>query len=275
MNPNGDSAIALQQVSFRYDPSGSLALDGVSVDIPSGAITAMLGPNGSGKSTLLHLILGLLRPEIGRIQLWGRPHSDYGRRESSRMLSLVPQDENVAFDLSVLEYVLLGRAPYLDLLERPRPSDRKLAFEALKTAGIASLEKRSMPSLSGGERQLATIARALVQKPTILLLDEPTSHLDLANVRRILYVLRSLKEGGKTIILSTHDPNAAAAIADNVILLRSGKVLSSGSMSDVLTAANLSATYGVEVDVMEVQGRPLVLTHTLSDSAELRCWSEN
>jgi len=274
MMANGDIAIALQQVSFRYGPSGPLALDEVSVDIPSGAISALLGPNGSGKSTLLHLILGLLQPGTGKIHLIGRPNNEYGRRESSRILSLVPQDENVAFDIKVLEYVLLGRAPYLNLLEKPREDDRRLAYEALVTAGIASLERRSMPSLSGGERQLATVARALAQQSKILLLDEPTSHLDLANVRRILEVLRSLKEAGKTIILTTHDPNAAAAIADHVMLLRAGRILSSGPAAIVLTAANLSATYGVDVDVMEFQGRPLVLTHALSKSTDNHCLNE-
>jgi iron complex transport system ATP-binding protein len=256
MNANG-AAIAVQQVSFRYGPSCPLVLDDVSVDIPSGAITALLGPNGSGKSTLLHLLLGLLAPGSGQIRLMGRPQNEYRRREASRILGLVPQDEHVAFDLSVLEYVLLGRAPYLDLLEKPCQEDRH-------TAGIASLEWRSVPSLSGGERQLATVARALAQQPSVLLLDEPTSHLDLANARRILHVLRSLKDAGKTIVLTTHDPNAASAIADYVILLREGKVLSSGPTVDVLTAMHLSATYGVEVDVLEFQGRPLVLTHQLS-----------
>jgi iron complex transport system ATP-binding protein len=263
MNANG-AAIAVQHVSFRYGPSNPLVLDDVSVDIPSGAITALLGPNGSGKSTLLHLLLGLLAPGSGHIRLMGRPQNEYRRREASRILGLVPQDEHVAFDLSVLEYVLLGRAPYFDLLERPHQKDRQLACEALTTAGIPFLEKRSVPSLSGGERQLATVARALAQQPAVLLLDEPTSHLDLANARRILHVLRSLKDAGKTIVLTTHDPNAASAIADYVILLREGKVLSSGPAAEVLTATHLSATYGVEVDVLEFRGRPLVLTHQLS-----------
>jgi iron complex transport system ATP-binding protein len=181
----------------------------------------------------------------------------------SRLLGLVPQDEHVAFELSVLEYVLLGRAPYLDLLDRPSSNDRLLSHESLVTAGIEALGGRPVPSLSGGEHQLATVARALAQQTTILLLDEPTSHLDLANARRILHVLRSLKEAGKTIVLTTHDPNAAAAIEDYVILLRAGKVLSAGPASVVLTAGNLSATYGVDVEVFEIKGRPWVLTHTV------------
>ena len=257
------TAVKLEKVSFRYSPSDPLALKEVAVDIPSKSVTALLGPNGSGKSTLLHLILGLLNPCEGQVQLLGRPRQDYGRRDTSRILGLVPQDEHVAFDLSVLEYVLLGRAPYLNLLELPSLDDRRLAREALVAAGIASLERRPVPSLSGGERQLATVARALAQQPAVLLLDEPTSHLDLANARRILCVLRSLKETGKTIVLTTHDPNAAAAVADYVILLRGGTVLSSGLAEDVLTAERLSATYGIDVNVMQARGRPWVLTHML------------
>jgi iron complex transport system ATP-binding protein len=265
MKANGTPAIALQEVSFRYGPGSPPALDRVSVEIPEGMVAALLGPNGSGKSTLLHLILGLLPPEAGKVHIMGQLQNDYGRREMSRLLGLVPQEEHVAFDLSVLEYVLLGRAPYLDLLERPSADDRRLSYESLVTAGIESLGERPVPALSGGERQLVTVARALAQQPTILLLDEPTAHLDLANARRILHVLRSLKGAGKTIVFTTHDPNAAAAIADYVILLRGGKVLSSGPAAATLTAENLSATYGVNVEVLEANGRPWVLTHTVSD----------
>jgi iron complex transport system ATP-binding protein len=259
------SAISVEKLSFRYSPSSPPALSGISVDIPSGAITALLGPNGSGKSTLLHLILGLMNPGEGRILLMGRNRNEYGRRDASRILGLVPQDEHVVFDLNVMEYVLLGRAPYLNLLESPSPEDRRIAHGSLVTAGIESLAGRAVPSLSGGERQLATVARALAQQPSVLLLDEPTSHLDLANARRILRILRLLKEDGKTVVLTTHDPNAAAAIADHVILLRGGKVLSSGPAATVLNSDHLSSTYGVAVNVLEVDGRPLVMTHTLGD----------
>jgi iron complex transport system ATP-binding protein len=264
MNSN-NTAIALEDVSFSYIAQGPPVLDHISVDIPAGAITALLGPNGSGKSTLLHLLLGLLVPVTGNIFLLGRRQNEYQRRETSRIIGLVPQDEFVVFELSVLEYVLLGRAPYLDLLDLPKSDDRRLAREALITTGIASLEWRSITSLSGGERQLATIARALAQEPKILLLDEPTSHLDLSNARRILSILHSLKESGKTIVLTTHDPNAAAAVADYVILLRTGQVLASGPTTAALSTTHLSSTYGVQVEVIQVRGRPLVLTHGLPD----------
>jgi iron complex transport system ATP-binding protein len=256
-----DAALALRGVSFRYGPGDTLALDHVTAEIPTGFVTAILGPNGSGKSTLLHVLLGLLTPEEGEVRVLGRPHTAYTRRALSQIVGLVPQSEQVTFDLNVLEYSLLGRAPYLGLLDLPKPADRELAQRAIETAGIAPLARRTLPSLSGGERQLATVARALAQEPQVLLLDEPTSHLDLANVRRILGVLGSLRAMGKTIALTTHDPNAAATIADEVLLIRGGRVLAAGPTSEVLTSQHLTDTYGVPVEVITVRGRPLVLTH--------------
>ena len=207
------------------------------------------------------MLLGLLQPERGEVRLFGRPLGTRSRREASRLVGLVPQSEPVTFDLSVFEYALLGRAPYLGLLERPGAEDRACAERALETAGIAALSRRAVPSLSGGERQLATVARALAQEPRVLLLDEPTSHLDLANVRRILGVLRSLRADGRTIILTTHDPNAAAAIADDVLLLRQGHVMATGPVESVLQA-DTWYTYGVPRRC-HGRGRPLVLTHDL------------
>lgn len=255
------SAISLKELSFGYTPTAPSVLRDVSLQIPSRSVTALLGPNGSGKTTLLHLLLGLLMPNAGHILLGGKPHDHYSRRELSRLMGLVPQNEHVTFDLSLLEYVLLGRAPYLSLLELPKEQDREIAFQALVTAGLDALWDRAVPTLSGGERQLATLARVLAQEPHILLLDEPTSHLDIKNRRRILQVLSELIDGGKTVILTTHDPNEAAAVADHVILLRDGKALAAGPTTQVLTSANLSATYEVDVEVTRVNGRLFVITH--------------
>jgi len=252
-------AVSLEGVSYAYGPGAPLVLREVRTNLRAGAVTTLLGPNGSGKTTLLNLILGWLRPVAGRILVDGRTVRDRPRGERGRSIGLVPQNEAPAFDLDLFEYVLLGRAPYLGLLERPGEADRQAAQAALETAGIAELASRPVPALSGGERQLGAIARAVAQDPAILLLDEPTSHLDLANTRRILRLLDALRGRGKTILLTTHDPNTASVLADEAVLLRSGRIVAAGPAAEVLTAGPLSQAYGLELDVRMIDGRPVIL----------------
>ncbi len=255
-------AVSLTDLAFRYTPTAPDVVQNITLDLPSRAVTAILGPNGSGKTTLLHLILGLLTPQQGRIALNGTQHTGYARREVSHILGLVPQEEPPAFNLNVLETVLLGRAPYLKLLQRPSERDYTTAFRSLEQVGIADLWARPVPALSGGERQLAVLARALTQEPDILLLDEPTSHLDVNNARQILSLMRDLRTQGKTIVFTTHDPNAAAATADYVVLMRQGRVLYAGTAHETLTGEHLSATYDVPIEVVRDHlGRLLVVVY--------------
>jgi iron complex transport system ATP-binding protein len=255
------AAISIERLSFGYTPDQTVLRE-IGLEIPSGAVTAILGPNGSGKTTLMHLVLGLLTAEEGEIRLAGRPHAAYDHRDLSRLLGLVPQNEPLSFNLNVLEYVLLGRAPYLTLLQRPSAHDREVAFAALETVGIAPLWERSVLALSGGEQQLATLARALTQEPRILLLDEPTSHLDVGNARRIMSIIRRLQGRGQTVLFTTHDPNAAAATADYIVLMREGRVLQHGPTSQILTEGHLTATYDVAIEVLEDRrARPLVVVY--------------
>jgi iron complex transport system ATP-binding protein len=253
------TAILFNELSFNYGASLPFSMESFAIEIAEAAVTALLGPNGSGKTTILHLLVGLLKPKGGSIFFYGKPWDEYSSRDLKRLIGLVPQDEEIPFDLSLLEYVLLGRAPHLGLLELPGEKDRLIARSSIETTGLADLQHRSVPSMSGGERQMASIARALSQETEILLLDEPTSHLDIANTRRVLHLMRLLRERGKTVIFTTHDPNAAASISDHVILLREGRVLNAGPIRKVLTSKNLSTTYGTKVQVMEVMERLFVL----------------
>ncbi|MCD4738888.1 MAG: ABC transporter ATP-binding protein [Anaerolineae bacterium] len=196
----------------------------------------------------------------GLILVARRDRTRYSPREFGQLVGLVSQDEYLPFNFTVLEYVLLGRAPHLHLLGKPSRHDHQVALDALETLGLLPFKKRPIQTLSGGERQLVTMARALAQEPRILLLDEPTSHLDLGNKRRIMQIMRRLRENGKTVLFTTHDPNEAASVADQVILLRAGKIQSAGDARQALTAAHLTATYGVEVQVVENNGRLVVLT---------------
>lgn len=251
--------ISLENVSFSYDGDHRNALKDLSLDINEGSVTSILGPNGAGKSTLLHVLLGWLRPEEGTIRLKGRRLIEYTRREAGQMMALVPQIEHMPFDYSVLEYVLLGRTPYLNPLESPREIDVNAARKALEISGLIHMENRTVTSLSGGERQLVLLARALTQQPHIILLDEPTSHLDLANKARLIKILSELHRSGSSIILTTHEPEVAATISTEIVLLQNGQVLTSGKKETVFTTEFLTEAYGVPVRIVEIEGQRIAL----------------
>lgn len=251
--------IVLDNLCFRYNTDAPLVLCGLSLTIGSGTITAILGPNGSGKTTLMHVLLGRLQPLEGEIRLNGQRQRDMSRRSMAQTIGLVPQDENVPFEFTVLEYVVLGRAPYLGWLDTPSDLDYELALEALAGAGIEHLQARTIPSLSGGERQLARLARALAQSPHILLLDEPTSHLDLGNLDRVLRLMNQLSHKGVTVVFTTHDPTSAASVADSLVLLRGGQAVAAGPTHEVMTAENLTQVYNADIDVHHIDGRLVAL----------------
>jgi iron complex transport system ATP-binding protein len=257
--PAGSAILSVSGVSFSYNGRARDALSDLSLQIAASTVTAILGPNGSGKTTLLRVLLGVLSPKRGTILLNGRPQGSYSRRERSQLVGLIPQDEHIPFDFSVLEYVLLGRAPYLGPLAMPGEADRQIGREALHTAGLAHLQDRPLPTLSGGERQLAVVARALAQQPRILLMDEPTAHLDLSNQGRILEIMRDLAAGGVTLVMTTHDPNLASSVASFAVLMREGQVLDAGPAGAMLTVDRLSATYGVPVQVFHIESRRVIL----------------
>ena len=252
-------ALSLENISFRYNVEEHDVVDAVSLEIPAQKVTAILGPNGAGKTSLLHLILGLLKPHAGQILVAGKQHCDYSKREISQRLGLVPQHEVIPFNFSVFEYVLLGRSPYLEPFQMPRETDYQIANQVLGDLGLSHLSAKPVTELSGGERQMIHLARALAQQTEILLLDEPTTHLDLGNQSRILNVLRDLSGQGITVLFTTHDPNAATFIADNVILMDKGRIVEQGSVAETLTEGKLSAIYRVPVQVEQHNGRVMVL----------------
>ena len=251
--------LAMQDLRFRYERSAPLVLQGLSLEVHGGTVTAILGPNGSGKTTLLHMLLGRLRPQGGEVLLENQPIGHLSRRTLSQAIALVAQEEDIPFEYAVLEYVVLGRAPYLGWLDAPGSGDYAEAETAISQAGITHLQWRAVPSLSGGERQLARLARALAQRPRILLLDEPTNHLDLSNQGRVLQMMRTLAAQGVAVVFTTHDATAAAAVAQSVILMREGEALAAGPVTDVMTDANLTALYQVAVRVRQVEDRLVVM----------------
>jgi iron complex transport system ATP-binding protein len=237
-------------VSFRYQGASPLVLEDVSVTIGAGDLVGILGPNGSGKTTLLRLLSGTRVPTSGSITLDGEPIERLSRRDIARRLAVVPQQVELAFEYSVLEIALMGRHPHLGLFQVEGPTDYAVARDALAATGTAHLEARPFHTLSGGEKQRVIVAAALAQTSDILLLDEPTTSLDLGYQLDIASLLSTLnRERGVTMAISTHDLHLAASICRTLVLIRGGRVLAHGAADAVLTPDNVRALYGVEADV--------------------------
>ncbi len=251
--------LSLDQVYFQYSPDDPLVLADLSLQIPAGKITAILGPNGTGKTTLLHILLGLLKPGQGEVQIAGKPHRAYSKRDLSQMIGLVPQFETIPFNFSVIEYVLLGRSPYLNPFQLPGEEDIQIVEQCLELAGILHLSDKPVSEISGGERQLVHISRVFAQQTQILLLDEPTAHLDLENQNRILSLLKKMTAQGATAVLTTHDPNAAIFAADYFVLMNEDNIAAHGPVQEVITSENLSLIYRTPIRVEQVNGFIMVV----------------
>lgn len=174
-------------------------------------------------------------------------------------MSLVPQKEHIPFEYSILEYVLLGRAPYLGVLEMPGGGDYGIASSSIQSVGLGGMEGRPIGDLSSGERQLVLVARALAQQPRVMLLDEPTSHLDLRNKKRLIEIIGSQKASGRTVLFTTHELDVAACLADRAVLMCSGEILRAGPPGDVFVNEYVKEAYGVDVKVLDIAGRKIVL----------------
>jgi len=245
--------LSFQNVTFGYQRTRPI-LQKVSFELRPGRVTAILGPNGAGKTTLLYLALGWLSAWTGDIFLDGRPLRRHSRQERGRWLALVPQSEYTPFDYTVLEYVLMGRAPHLPPLGLPTGVDYEAALQALEQVGLAALAEHPVPQLSGGEHQLMLLARAIVQSPRLLLLDEPTAHLDLHNKSRIIEMMRNLRSRGVTLLMTNHEPDVVLAVADDVLLMEPGGPVHFGPLEQVFTAEALSRVYHLPIRLVDVDG---------------------
>jgi iron complex transport system ATP-binding protein len=224
----------------------------VTFALSRGETLAVLGGNGAGKTTLFRTLLGLLPPLAGRVELDGEPVAALAPSKRATRIGYVPQHHTPAYSFSVTDAVLMGRAARIGSFGRPGKNDRSAAREALATLGIASLATRPITEISGGERQLVMIARALAQEVPILVLDEPTASLDFGNRVRVLRELDRLRAHGMTILFSTHEPDQALAHADRALLLAGGKPLALDSVARALTAENIERLYGTPVRLLAV-----------------------
>ena len=227
--------------------------EGLDLELPAREIVCLLGPNGSGKTTLLRTLLGLVAPLSGDVVLDGRPLARWPIRGRAARLAYVPQAAESHFDYSVLETVQMGRTAHRGLFSAPGPNDRRIAEASLERLGITALAERPIHRVSGGERQLALIARALASEASHVLMDEPTASLDFGNQALILDEVARLKAAGTAVLFTTHHPDHALRIADRVVMLRGGRVHAAGATGAVVNSQNLSALYGRAIDVAEVQ----------------------
>jgi len=248
--------IELRRVSVRF--GGAPALRDLSLVVEPGAWVSLIGPNGAGKTSALRALAGLV-PFEGEIVVDRRDVRALGRRELARLFAFVPQKPETPPELTVAEYVLLGRTPHIPYLGGERRADRLAAARALRRLDLERFAERSLGSLSGGELQRAVLARALAQEAPILLLDEPTTALDLGRAQLVLDLVDSLRGDGLTVVSTMHDLTLAGQYADRLVLLDRGAVVAAGGPAEVLSTATVAAHYGASVRVVEEDGAVFVL----------------
>ena len=238
------------RLRFRYRDASQDAVRDISVRLSPASVCALIGPNGSGKSTLVKLLAGVLAPHAGRAACEGMPLARWKPRDLARRMAVVPQIEHVPFPLSVRSLVAMGRYPHLGPWRRERAEDVRAIDLALARCGLTGLGSRTFQTLSGGEQQRARMARALAQRPRILIVDEPTAALDMRYEMTIFRLLRALADDDRVaVLIVTHNLNLATRFADGILLLKAGSAIAEGPPRQVVTAGNISRAYDWPVTV--------------------------
>ena len=238
--------LSAETISFAY--AGVPTLTDVDFALECGALRALLGPNGSGKTTLLKILTGILPPARGVVKYQSVDLKTMSRREIAKRVALVPQELNLQFGFTVRQMVMLGRTPHVNALGGPSKQDREVVERVMEMTETAEMRDRIITELSGGEQQRVVIAMALAQEPQVLLLDEPTVHLDINHQIEILELVRKLnRERGLTVLATMHDLNLAALYFDDLVLLERGRVVAQGAPSDVLSAERIQAVFNAHV----------------------------
>ncbi len=247
--------LEITNLSYRYPDEDHSALQDVSLDVINDNIVAILGNNGSGKTTLLLLILKKILPQKGMIQY----RSDNGNGEKKIHVGYLPQIEKIPYGFTVIEYVMMGRYPYIGWLNMPDENDQEISYRVIRDLHIEKLSKKRLGDLSGGELQKVRIARLLTQEPDVLLMDEPANHLDLKNRRELLDIIATLKDEKKIIFFTTHDPNDAIGVANQVLLMKEGKVVAFGQTNTVIQQDNLQKTFDIPIKLQQFNKKMMVI----------------
>lgn len=266
--------LSMKGVTCRY--GSRTALREISADVRRGEFVAVVGPNGSGKSTLVKAISAAIQPSSGQILLGGRPVGTITARDRARQVAVLAQETAVEFDFTVAEVVLMGRLPHLPRFGGESPGDREAVLRAMTLTGTLPFAERAVTELSGGERQRVMMARSLAQEPSLLLLDEPTAHLDIAFQVELLDLVRRLnQEQGLTVVAVLHDLNLASQYADRVLMLKEGALFTDGSPRIVITEQNVAAVYGskVRVIVHPDDGSPHVILQS-GNRSPVAAWAD-
>lgn len=242
-----EQIVCVNNINFTYPTGRKKILDGCSLSLYPGELISILGPNGAGKSTLLNCACGLLLPQSGSVLLNGKDIKTMDPKSIAKVIGYVQQNQKSAFGYSVFNYVLMGRANSVGLFQRPSKEDEEMAREVLETMGISHLADIPITEISGGERQQAAIARAIVQKPQAIFFDEPTAHLDYGNQVNTLRLIASLREKGFAVIMTTHNPDHCMMLGGKVAILDKSGTLETGEYSEILTEARLKKVYNTEL----------------------------
>ena len=243
-------SIEVKNLSFSYGDRP--VLHDISFSVGNGEFLSILGPNGVGKSTLFRCVLGLLSGYTGSVSVDGTDARTFSIREAAKHIAYIPQSSHSIFNYSVFDIVLMGRTSGLSTFRSPGKKDKELCQWAMEKVGITRLQDRCFHRLSGGEQQLVLIARALVQKAPVLMLDEPTANLDFGNQLLVLEQARSLAREGYTVIQTTHHPEQSYMYSDRILAIQKGRVLTEGKPKEVLTEQTIRALYGVDVEIVSL-----------------------
>jgi iron complex transport system ATP-binding protein len=235
----------LKDISFSYT-GGGFELNGISCAIEHGTVTALIGPNAAGKTTLLKLLAGILRPKSGMLKLNAVDIRKFNNKQRAGIISYVPQAEAQIFDFTVREITAMARRPYTDSTGIMTARDNGAVDSALAEFALSSRQDQAYESLSGGEKRMALIARAVAQETPVILMDEPTAFLDIHHQAQLLKKIKEFKKSGKTVVLVSHDINAAAEMCDKLMLMKDGGILAHGNPEQVVTRENIRNAYGFE-----------------------------